>query len=128
MDRITIAGGAAMSASASYDSSITFSQEGPAGSVSFCNNGFGQGTGFWSVRGMSPVPVRLQVAHDPLDADTLDLRWSGASPTFELYRAVLPSNVLDPAHLTATTTDCATLDTPPTEPDFIYYLIKPVGN
>lgn len=128
MERITISGAARASASASFEIQVTFAQEGPVGAVSFCNGGYGQGTGFWSVLGMPLVPVRLQVFHDDVDPETLQLRWSGSSPSFEIYRALLPSSVIDPAHLAATTSACEAFDMPPVEPDFVYYLIKPIGN
>lgn len=128
MERVTVAGGAASSGAAFYDTRVTFAQEGPAGSVSVCNDGLGQGTGFWSVMGLAAVPVHLQVARDPLDPESVVLKWSGSSPSFEMYRAWLPFNVLDPVHLTTTTTDCELTDLPPQGPDIVYYLITPAGS
>ena len=127
MDRLTMTSSAADSASASFEISVTFAQEGPAQSVSFCNSGFMAGAGFWSILGVSPVPVRLRVNPDAVDPTAVALSWSGAAPSFEVYRAEAPDSVVQPTNLQTVASSCSALDGPPPGAPIVFYLIRPVG-
>jgi hypothetical protein len=127
MDRVTATASAHRLSSASFDLSVTVAQEGPVGSVSFCNGGFLQSTGFWSVLGEHPAPVKLRVAWSTSYGAEIELTWSGSAPSFDVYRSDAPESIVNGANLTATTTGCETTDTPPAEPSILYYLVVPGG-
>ena len=79
LDRITFAAGSGPVSSVNYITTITIAQEGPVGSVSRCNDGFLQSTGFWSVLGESPAPVWLNVDKNDVNPTHVDLGWRGSS-------------------------------------------------
>jgi hypothetical protein len=126
LDRITFAAGAGPVSSASYTTTITFAQEGPVGSISRCNDGFLQSTGFWSVLGETPVPVWLNVDKNAVDPTQVDLGWSGSSSQFSVYRAEFADSLLEPINLILTTSDCAVTDAPPPA-SITFYLVSPTG-
>lgn len=125
-ERLTLASSAGPVSSAGYVSTITFAQEGPVGSVSRCNNGFLQSTGFWSVLGESPVPVYLIVDKNGMDLTEVDLVWSGSSSLFTLYRGGVAESLIDPLNVLLTTPDCAVTDAPPASA-ITFYLVRPTG-
>lgn len=125
-ERLTLASSAGPLSSASYVTTITFAQEGPVGSVSRCNNGFLQSTGFWSVLGETPVPVWLIVDKNGVDPTQVDLAWSGSSSLFTLYRGVVADSLIDPLNILLTTPDCAVTDAPPASA-ITFYLVRPTG-
>lgn len=126
LDRITFISGAEPVSSANYTTTITIAQEGPVGSVSRCNDGFLQSTGFWSVLGEAPVPVWLNVDKNGIDPTHVDLGWSGSSSQFQVYRAGFADSLLEPYNLLTTTPDCALTDAPPSAP-ITFYLVRPTG-
>ena len=126
VDRVTLAAGAGPISSASYVTTITIAQEGPVGSVSRCNDGFLQSTGFWSVLGESPVPVWLLVDKDDSDPPEVELTWSGSSSLFTLYRSGVAESLIDPLNVLLTTPECAVTDAPPAAP-ITFYLVSPTG-
>jgi hypothetical protein len=126
LDRITFAAGAGPVSSANYITTITIAQEGPVGSISRCNDGFLQSTGFWSVLGESSAPVWLNVDKNEFDPTQVDLGWSGSSSQFSIYRAEFADSLLEPLNLLLTTSDCAVTDAPPPAP-ITFYLIRPTG-
>ena len=125
-ERLTLASSAGPVSSASYLTTITFAQEGPVGSVSRCNSGFLQSTGFWSVLGESPVPVWLIVDKNGMDPTQVDLAWSGSSSLFTLYRGGVADSLTDPLNVLLTTPDCAVTDAPPAS-TITFYLVRPTG-
>ena len=125
-ERLTLASSAGPVSSASYVTTITFAQEGPVGSVSRCNNGFLQSTGFWSVLGETPVPVWLIVDKNGVDPTQVDIAWSGSSSLFTLYRGVVAESLIDPLNILLTTPDCSVTDAPP-ETAITFYLVRPTG-
>ena len=127
LERLTLAATAGPATSANYATTITFAQEGPSGSLSRCNDGFLQSTGFWSVLGESAVPVRLMLGRNAADRTHPDLMWSGSSSEFTLYRATVPVSVIDPLNEFLVTSSCATTDTPPPAAT-TFYLVSPTGN
>ncbi len=126
LERITFAAGAEPVSSANYATTITIAQEGPVGSVSRCNDGFLQSTGFWSVLGESPAPVWLTVDKNDVDPTQVDLVWSGSSSQFDVYSAQAADSLPEPYNLLLTTSDCAVTDAPPSAP-ITYYLVLPTG-
>ncbi len=126
MDRITIGAAAQPSSSTSFDTSVTFGQEGPVGSASYCNQGFVQNTGFWSIQGYSPVPVVLRAARGVVDPSDVDLNWTGSTSSFEVCRSAFPNDVLDPLNLATITPECVVTDSPPSV-TIVYYLAVPIG-
>ena len=125
MDRVTITAAAARLASTSFDLNVTLAQEGPVGSVSFCNNGFLVSTGFWSFLGNYPPPVGLSVRLNEFDPDSIDLTWSGSAASFDVYRAEAPESIVDVLNLLTTAGECAAKDTPPGDRQVLYYLVVP---
>ena len=124
LDRITFAAGVRPVSSANYATTITIAQEGPVGSVSRCNDGFLQSTGFWSVLGESPAPVWLNVDKNDVDPTQVDLGWSGSSSQFSVYRAEFADSLLEPFNVLLTTSDCTVTDAPPSVP-ITFYLVRP---
>ena len=127
LERMTLAATSGPATSANYATTITFAQEGPAGSLSRCNDGFLQSTGFWSVLGESPVPVRLTLGRNAADRTHPDLVWSGSSSEFTVYRATVPMSIIDPFNELVVTSLCATTDAPPPAAT-TFYLVSPTGN
>jgi hypothetical protein len=126
LDRVTFASGVGSVFSANYATTITIAQEGPAGSVSRCNDGFLQATGFWSILGESPAPVWLNLGKNGLDPTQVDLDWSGSSSQFSVYRAEFADSLSEPYNILITTPDCALTDAPPSAP-ITFYLVLPTG-
>jgi hypothetical protein len=126
LDRLTFAAGVGSVSSANYATTITIAQEGPVGSISRCNDGFLQNTGFWSVLGESPTPVWLTVDKNSLDLTQVDLDWSGSSSQFSIYRAELADSLSEPYNMLITTPDCTMTDAPPTVP-ITFYIVLPTG-
>jgi hypothetical protein len=127
LERLTLAATSGPATSANYATTITFAQEGPSGSLSRCNDGFLQSTGFWSVLGESPVPARLMLGRNIVDRTHPDLMWSGSSSEFTLYRATVPMSLIDPLNEFLVTSSCATTDVPPPAAT-TFYLVSPTGN
>ncbi len=128
MERVTVASGAASTSSTTFDMLLTFGEEGPTGSASFCNGGFHASLGFWSVLGESPAPSLLQVEHNAADPEAVDLTWSGSASLFDVLRSEIPAQIQDPPSLQFSTTLCEATDAPPTNPDLLYYRIRPASN
>jgi len=127
MDRVTVASAAESSSSLNYSIAVTFAQEGPVGSLSRCNDGFLQSTGFWSVLGEVPVPVLLHVSRDTVDPKQPSLVWSGSSSEFTIYRATMAQGLVDPFNETLVTSDCQAVDAPPPAA-VTFYVVQPTGN
>ena len=126
MPRVTISPAAGVASSSSFDMRVSFGEEGPVGAASFCNAGFVQAVGFWSITGNVTAPIRLLASRDPVDPSTIELSWTGAFSSFEVYRSDLATDVLDPVHLNLTTVECSATDVPPSEPDIHFYLVRGV--
>jgi hypothetical protein len=126
LDRISFAAVAGPVSSAHYATTITIAQEGPVGSLSRCNDGFLQNTGFWSILGESPVPVWLRVGKNGVDPAQVDLGWSGSSSQFSVYRAEFADSLAEPYNILTTIPDCALTDAPPSAP-ITFYLVLPTG-
>ena len=125
MDRLTVAGGAGSSSSTSFAMTVLAASEGPVGSSSFCNAGFVNTLGFWSVLGNAQVPVRLQVGLVPETPADVDLAWTGAADTFEVYRADLPEDVLNSNNLLEETAVCEAEDSLASSADLLFYKVIP---
>ena len=125
MDRVSVSVGAARATSTSFDASITISQESPVGGASFCNTGFVNSIGFWSILGDLPTPILLQMALNETNATDLDLSWTGSADTFEIYRDFSPVAVVAPGNLYLEATDCSTIESDALASDVIFYRIVP---
>jgi hypothetical protein len=125
MERVTLASSADQASSTSFATSITLGQEVPSGSASACNIGYVQTLGFWSLFGNAPVPQLLRVEHDPLDPWGVRLTWSGSAASFEVFRSELPVDVEEPGNVILNTVACEATDSPPVEPELVYYRVLP---
>jgi cysteine-rich repeat protein len=67
--------------------------------------------------------IALQVDPGPA-AGQVTLHWTGTGVYFDLYRALEPATVLDPAHLLGTTNTTEWTDTPP-DAAIVYYVVTP---
>ena len=123
MKRISLVGGSANMASSSFTANAVGSQESPVGGASFCNVGPATGLGFWSVLGHVAVPIVLSAQRDTADPGNVDLFWSGADPTYQLYRAYTPSGIFNPANLEAETSSCSTTDPLALQSSLIFYSV-----
>ncbi len=128
MERLTVVSGAAGASSATFDMILTFGEEGPTGSASFCNDGFQASLGFWSVLGESPAPSLLMVDHTAGDPQSVDLTWSGSASSFDVLRSEVAAQIQDPPSLQFNTTQCEATDAPPPTQDILYYRIRPASN
>jgi len=128
MKRLTVSSGAGQAASARFDVVLTLGQTEPAGSVSFCNSGYGATLGFWSGKGETPVPDVLSLAWIPSNPGRLDLTWSGRAASFEIYRSASASALFAPVSLITTTTACTWSDDEPMSGSIYYYGVIPVEN
>ena len=98
------------------------------GSVSTCNDGFFQSTGFWTVLGNRSVPIYLSVIQVAGSPEEVGLSWSGSADSFDVYRSENRDDVLDPIHLEQSLTACFTSDAPPVVPGVFYYLVVEAGD
>ena len=112
MDRISVTAGGNTAASANFETTVVIGQDSPSGASSFCNSGFINTAGFWSVLGDAPVSIVLAVGKDAANPNQVELSWSGANPVFHLYSSTLPTDVLDPLNLTLATATCSASDSP----------------
>lgn len=123
LERLTVTAGAGHASSARFDADITVGQTVPAGAASFCNNGFAVTLGFWSVLGETATSNLLFVNWSQVIADQIDLTWSGATPTFEVYRGASIETLIDPTNLHDITTTCSSTDDLPLPGDIVYYRV-----
>ena len=123
MSRVTLSATAQRASSAGFETSVTLAQEGPVGAASFCNGGFTQNVGFWSILGAAPVPLVLRAARNGSD---VDLNWTGSAFSFEVYRSDSPVAVVAGPNLATTTPACADTDSPP-DVEIVYYVVIPAG-
>ena len=65
------------------------------------------------------------VHQNELDPDLLDLSWTGAEDTFQVYRAFTPEDVLNPANLFLETVTCSEMDTTANQSDIFFYKVVP---
>jgi len=128
MERVTVTSSAASTSSVTFDMLLTFGEEGPTGSASFCNGGFQSSLGFWSVLGESPAPSLLMVDHNGGDPQAVDLTWSGSASSFDVLRSEVAPQIQDPLSLQFSTTQCEATDAPPTTPNLLFYRIRPASN
>jgi hypothetical protein len=127
-DRTTVTAVAGRASSAGYVIEATLGEIHPVGSASFCNVGFTNSTGFWSVLGDSQVPIVLMLAHDPGDPVTALLSWTGSYPQFEVLRSASAADVLDPLNLLTTTAGCDAADPDPPAATVFFYMVVPAGS
>ncbi len=126
LERITVASGASSASSTSFSMSILAAEQGVAGSSSFCNSGFLNTLGFWSVLGNMAVPIRLRVSLDPLSAPDAALIWTGDADTFQVFRANSPEDVLNANNVIEETASCDALDAlPMATADILFYKVAP---
>jgi hypothetical protein len=121
--RITLSATAEQASSATYDTVVTFGQEGPTGTLSVCNNGVTQSAGFWSLYGDPPATIWLLVDHDPSNSSGVVLSWTGSSSLFGVYRSSQATTVLNPMSLAFSTASCSAADLPPNAP-IIHYFVR----
>jgi hypothetical protein len=125
LKRLTVSSGTGQAASSHFDVVLTLGQTEPAGSVSFCNSGYGATLGFWSGRGETPVPSFLSLAWIS-NPGRVDLAWSGAAASFQVFRSASASSLFEPGSLFATTTGCVWSDDEPLSGSIYYYGVMPV--
>jgi hypothetical protein len=123
MKRIAMVSGSASLTSSHFSTNVVGPQESPSGGASFCNVGRKTGLGFWSVLGQISVPIILTAQRNAADPLDVDLTWSGAETTFQLYRAYAPANVLDPGNLDRETTQCSATDQLAFQSNEIFYSV-----
>ena len=108
MKRVSVAGVAGRLTSASYEMSVTAVPIGGAAGV--CPSGSVNSLGFWSIKGPAKVPVRLMMSRNEIDANDVDLFWTGQSTVFEVYRSTSPIDLVSPNNLYRTTGQCDNTD------------------
>ena len=123
MDRVAFSSAGSSTASPTYSTTVVIGDDSPGGASSFCNSGFVNSVGFWSVLGDLPVPISLQVDKGLAGPDSVSLAWSGNEASFRLYRSSSPVNVLDPGNLTLETMECAGDDT--SSGGLVFYKVVP---
>jgi len=124
MERVTASASASYADSASFETRVVVSQEGPSGSMAaMCGEGWINTAGFFSVLGNGAVPIWLTVERTSLDPLEVGLSWTGADDAFEVRRSFDPDTIHDPGGLLETVSVCATADPLPTASDLIYYLV-----
>jgi hypothetical protein len=124
MKRITPSSGAQVSTSPHRKNSIVAGSVSPPGAESFCNTGYVNSLGFWSVQGALPVPIQLNAKRNTLDpTGSVDLMWSGADALYRVYRAFSPQNLLDPANIDRETPACDGTDTRGYQSNIIFYTV-----
>ena len=125
MERVTVAGGATTASSANFDNSVTTTQVGLVGSASFCNAGFVDSLGFWSVLGDVATPIRLDVRLNEPSPPDVDLFWAGSADEFQVFRAFDAADVLNPNSLFLETTNCDAQDAMHSAATVIFYFVQP---
>ena len=123
MDRVSATAVGNTTVSANYETTVVMGQESPTGAVSFCNGGFINSFGFWSVLGDLSVPIRLEVARDSIDPSVVQLSWSGADDLFQVFRSLTPEDALDPLNLDDETSACSAADLEAGSANLIFYQI-----
>ena len=126
MDRVSIVAVGSAASSASHETVVTVGQVSLAGASSFCNRGFVNSVGFWSVLGDLPVPTQLQVDKNDADPSTVELLWTGTNETFELFRSTSPANVAQSMNLHLATSLCEASDTDTTMSGIVFYKVVPM--
>ena len=124
MDRISVTAVANTASSTNFETTVVVGQNSPSGASSFCNTGFINSTGFWSVLGDLPVPIQLRVDKNT-DPTAVDLMWTGADDTFQLFRSTSPVNVTDPTNLQLETPLCDASDTDASGSNILFYNVIP---
>ena len=108
MKRVTVTGVADRLTSASYSMSVTSDPIG--GVTAVCPSGPVSTLGFWSILGSVEVPIRLMMQRNAIDANSVDLLWTGQSSSFEIYRSPSPINLVSPGNLYRSTSLCDDTD------------------
>lgn len=125
LKRVTVSSIAEHSGSASFMNTVTGIDIG--GSASVCPTGMAVTTGFWSVKGISSIPVILTAMVNEIEPQDVDLDWTGLGPTFSLYRSENPENIISPANLFGMLSECADTDSTAviSEGVVLFYKVEP---
>ncbi len=110
MDRISIAAVGSTTSSATFATTVVIGEDSPEGASSYCNSGFVNSVGFWSVLGDLPVPIVLAVDKAQGNPQGVELTWSGTNNLFQVFRSISPMDVLDLANLDVETASCSSND------------------
>lgn len=124
MKRLTVVTLADRLSSESYGNTITASEA--IGSAGVCPSGTATGLGFFSLLGLGEVPILLTVRKNQLNADHVDLSWTGQAAGFQLYKSASPVNVASPGNLLVATSLCAATDSVATGSEIAFYLVSSV--
>ena len=124
MERVSVSAAGAVAISPSYQTIVSIGDEAPHGASSFCNNGFVNSLGFWSVRGGFNVPIQLHLGKGT-DPGQIALQWTGAVDSFQLFRSESPVDVSQGDNLLATTSQCTANDSVPFGPPILFYTVTP---
>ena len=124
MDRIVLTAVGNTASSSNFETTVVIGQDSPSGASSFCNSGFVNSLGFWSVLGDLPVPIQLHLDKSDGDPSVVDLSWSGADDVFQLFRSASPVNLVDsPENLYLETSLCDAIDDRASASNLLFYLV-----
>lgn len=124
MERVTLAAATGPTGAARFNTTAVVAPADPAGAASRCNDGYLTVTGFWSVARTAAVPLRLRLVADASDPAGVDLVWSGADPSFQVFRSPTAHDVTDPINLLTQTSDCRYTDAKAPAPGILYYRVE----
>ena len=122
----SVAGGGDTSSSGNYENEVIVSQESPTGVTSFCNSGFVNSLGFWTIPGDVSAAPQLFVMQSPGSPQDVELFWTGQAETFAVYRGLDPMNVVVPTNLIAVPTTCFEFDDQAPTSGVVFYNVIPV--
>ena len=123
LERLTVSALSGHSSSPGFDSTVTTTELGGAAGV--CPSGMVTTLGFWSILGVQPVPVFLDVEKHGGSPTDVDLSWTGHGAGFDLYRSPVPMNLESPSNLLTTTAQCALTDTTAAGSPILFYSVAP---
>ncbi|HET8945699.1 MAG TPA: hypothetical protein VFQ07_01850 [Candidatus Polarisedimenticolia bacterium] len=128
LDGVTVVAGANEASSARFGLAVAVAELEPSGAASFCNDGFGVVLGASAFTPALPVPNHLIVLRNAANPAHVDLAWSGAAASYDVYRSSSASNLASPANDLTTSTGCLLVDTDPFTGPIVYYRVVPAGN
>jgi len=128
LDGVSVTAGVADAASARFDLAVTVAELEPSGAASFCNAGFGVVLGAAPFTPDLPVPNHLIVLRNAVDPGHVDLSWSGAAASYDVYRSTSSSSLTSPSNYLTTSSGCLVVDTDPFTGPIVYYTVVPAGN
>ena len=106
MERVSATAVGDTASSATFTTTVVLGEASPVGAASFCNSGFVNSVGFWSVLGDLPVPIHLRLGKDLSSPGVIEMSWSGSADLFEVFRSSTPVGVVHPLNSVSQTGVC----------------------